>query len=535
MGERFSASLGEYQAGVDEALVEMKRERILERIWAGDHTVWKPDPDGIANRLGWLRIAKKMSAVIADLEAWADSARADGSTHALLLGMGGSSLAPEVFRKTFGARDGYLDLAVLDSTDPEAVLSHAERLDPEKTRFIVSTKSGGTIETLSFLKFFRNRAAAERFIAVTDPGSRLADLAERQGFFAVFLNDPDIGGRYSALSFFGLVPAALLGVDLRKLLDQARDAARGAESGGEDDPSARLGAVMGELARAGRDKLTLIISEAIAGFGDWVEQLVAESTGKEGRGILPVVTETVGPPEVYADDRLFVHLRLDGDETHDAAVLALEKAGHPVVRMRLADRYDLGGQMFLWELAVAVAGHRIGIQPFDQPDVEAAKVLARRMVAEYQQRGVLPVLDVQTPDTKALDDFLSAPGAGAYIALQAYVRPTPETTTALRALGDRLRDRTKLATTVGYGPRFLHSTGQLHKGDAGKGLFVQFLADSPQDADIPDQMGSEESSMTFGVLRAAQALGDRQALEDARRRVITFHLERDLPGGLNCL
>ena len=529
MGERFSTSLGKYQIRVDEALAEMKKEKILERIWTGDHTVWKPDPGEIQNRLGWLRIAEKMSAETEDLEVFADSARADGSTHALLLGMGGSSLAPEVFRRAFGVRDGCLDLAVLDSTDPGVVLSHAERLDPEKTRFIVSTKSGGTVETLSFFKFFFNRAAAERFIAVTDPGSKLDDIAKQHGFFKTFLNDPDIGGRYSALSYFGLVPAALLGVDVKKLVDRAVAAGRSSKTGREDDPSARLGAVMGELARAGRDKLTLVMSEKIASFGDWVEQLVAESTGKEGRGILPVVTETVGPPDVYSNDRLFVHLRLDGDDTHDAAVLALQEAGHPVVRLRLSDPYDLGGQMFLWEMAVAGAGPRIGNQPVDPPHGEAAKVLAREMVAEYKQKGTLPASDAEVPSKKVLDDFLSAPGAGAYITLQAFVRPTPETTAALRALGDRLRDRTKLATTVGYGPRFLHSTGQLHKGDAGKGLFIQFVTDSPQDADIP------ESSMTFAVLKQAQALGDRKALENARRKVLSFHLDEDVPGGLNRL
>jgi glucose-6-phosphate isomerase len=435
--------------------------------------------------------------------------------------MGGSSLAPEVFRRTFGVKDGYLDLAVLDSTDPGAVLGHAERLDPDKTRFIVSTKSGGTVETLSFFKFFRERAAGDRFIAITDPGSKLAELAGQHSFSAVFLNDPNIGGRYSALSFFGLVPAALIGVDLKRLLQRACAAAE------DDDPAARLGVVMGELARAGRDKLTLIMSEPIQSFGDWVEQLIAESTGKEGKGILPVVTETPGPPEVYGDDRLFVHLRLD--DTHDATVSALEKAGHPVVRLHLEDIYDLGGQMFRWELATAVAGWRLGVQPFDQPDVEAAKVAAREMVAEYTEKGTLPAFETKDPDVRALEEFLSSATAGAYISLQAYLSPAAETSAALRALGDKLRDKTRLATTAGYGPRFLHSTGQLHKGDAGKGLFVQLIAGSKRDADIPD------SRMTFGVLKQAQAMGDRRALENAGRRVITFHLGDDISAGLSRL
>jgi glucose-6-phosphate isomerase len=510
--ERFSASLGSYSAAVDQALEEMREQKIVERIRDLDHTVWKPQPDDIKNRLGWLTIAGKMSTGVQKLERFADSMRKDGSTHALLLGMGGSSLAPEVFRKTFGVKDGYLDLAVLDSTDPGAVLDHAERLDPDKTRFIVSTKSGGTVETLSFFKFFRGLAEGGRFIAVTDPGSKLAELAEQNSFAAVFLNDPDIGGRYSALSFFGLVPAALIGADLKTLLDRAR---------ADDDPAARLGVIMGELARAGRDKTTLVMSEPIESFGDWVEQLIAESTGKEGRGILPVVTETVGPPEVYSDDRLFVHLRLEGDDANDAAVAALENAGHPVVRLRLSDTYDLGYQMFMWEMAVAVAGWRLGIQPFDQPDVEAAKVLAREMVAEYQEKGSLPPFETSEPGAQAIGDFLSTPADGAYIALQAYVQPAAETSEALRALGDKLRDTTRLATTVGYGPRFLHSTGQLHKGDAGKGLFIQFITESERDADIPD------SPMTFAVLKQAQAMGDRRALEDGGRKVITFKLGKD--------
>jgi len=513
--------LGEYQGRVDDVLELLKREKILDRIWASDHTVWKPEPEQITNRLGWLRIAEKMSAGVLNLERFADSMRADGSTHALLLGMGGSSLAPEVFRRAFGVKDGYLDLAVLDSTDPGAVLGHAERLDPQKTRFIVSTKSGGTVETLSFFQFFRVRAEGKRFIAVTDPGSKLAELAERHSFAAVFLNDPDIGGRYSALSYFGLVPAALMGVDLKTLLQRARAAAA------NDDLAARLGIIMGELALAGRDKLTLVMSEPIAGFGDWIEQLIAESTGKEGKGILPVVTETPGPPEVYGDDRLFVHLRLD--DTHDAEVSALQKAGHPVVRLNLSDSYDLGGQMFLWELATAVAGARLGVQPFDQPNVEAAKVLTREMVAEYAEKGSLPAFETISPNAQALEDFISPAPEGAYISLQAYLTPSEETTAALRALGDRLRNQTRLATTFGYGPRFLHSTGQLHKGDAGKGLFVQLIADSPEDADIPG------SPMTFGVLKQAQAMGDRRALENAGRRVITFNLGDDVSGGLNRL
>lgn len=561
-----SAHLGTYQATVGTALAEIAENRIIHRIWAHDHTVWKPEPTEITNRLGWLHTAEVMRKNLYRLEELVEAVRAEGYTHALLLGMGGSSLAAEVFRKTFGVKEGYLDLAVLDSTDPGAVLAHAEQLDLAHTLFIVSTKSGTTVETLSFFKFFYNRVAdalrpgsgqtlgadraGEHFVAVTDPGSKLADLAKCYGFRTTFLNDPDIGGRYSALSYFGLVPAALVGVDVSRLLDRALAMASecGPDVAVRDNPAAWLGAILGELAQAGRDKATFAISPAIASFGDWVEQLIAESTGKEGTGILPVVGEPMGPPDVYGDDRLFVYWRLgvplpnpppharEGEcDTHDAAIQGLEDAGHPVVRLDLHDPYDLGGQFFLWEMATAVAGHRLGINPFDQPNVEAAKVLARQMVAEYREKGTLPSGESAPLAAKALNDFLAQAQPGAYIALQAYLQPTAETDAALLALRTHLRDQFWLATTVGYGPRFLHSTGQLHKGDVGHGLFIQLTAGDPRDAPIPDEAGSPESSITFGVLKAAQALGDGQALLDAGRRVIHFHLGTDVIGGLKRL
>lgn len=570
----FSTNLGEYQEVVDSALAEIEDQRILSRIWAHDHTVWKSDPTEITNRLGWLKIAEVMIEEISLLEALVEAVRQgdqDGRpcTHVLLLGMGGSSLAPEVFSETYGVKHGYLDLKVLDSTDPGAVLANVEQLDLTRTMFIVSTKSGGTVETLSFFKFFYNRVAeavgveqaGNHFIAITDAGSQLDELAARHNFRAIFRNDPNIGGRYSVLSYFGLVPAALVGVDVETLLERAL--AMAGDNQGYNGPvdgdnyGARLGVILGELAKAGRDKVTLITSPAIASFGDWVEQLLAESTGKEGKGILPVVGEPVGAPEVYRDDRLFVYLRLDGDNTFDAAVNDLEDAGHPVVRLRLKDIYDLGGQFFLWEMATVVAGHRLDINPFDQPNVESAKVLALQMVTAFHEKGELPVLaptlrsdgitvygdlqedlihdlDVITAGD-ALRAFFDQAQLGDYVTLQAYLKPNVETDRALSELRAGLRARTRLATTLGYGPRFLHSTGQLHKGDAGGGLFIQITADSPQDADIPDEAGSPESSISFGALKAAQALGDRQALLDVHRRVIRFHLGSDVAGGLDTL
>ena len=561
--DRLTTSLGPYLPRVEAALAEMGRQKVISRLWARDFTLWKPDPAEISNRLGWLQIIEPMQEAQPALVSFVEEVRALGYTHALLLGMGGSSLAPEVFRKTFGVRSGYLDLSVLDTTDPRAVLDCARRLDPVKTMFIVSTKSGGTVETLSAFKFFNNQVAqalgadraGEHFVAITDAGTQLQTIAERYRFRKTFFNDPHIGGRFSALSFFGLAPAALIGLDLETLLDRASRAAVECKSDDlglpSGNPGAVLGAILGELARAGRDKLTLFLSPHIASFGDWVEQLVAESTCKDCQGILPVVGEPAGPPQVYGDDRLFVHLRLEGDATYDQTIQALQAAGHPCLRLRLKDPYDLGEQFFLWEVATAVSANRLGINPFDQPDVEAAKVLARRMVVAYEKDGRLPELE---PDLRAdgmavfsdpklqpakpatleesLSAFLAQAQAGDYIALQAYIQPTEAADVALQDLRVKLRDRARLATTLGYGPRFLHSTGQLHKGDAGNGLFVQITDDATQDAPIPDEAGSSISSMSFGVLKLAQALGDRQALLEANRRVMRYHMHVDAVRGI---
>ena len=539
---KLSTALGSYEQAVQEGLEELEANRTVERIWAHDHTVWKPEPDEITNRLGWLHIAHKMIENLDCLEALADDVLTAGYTHVLLLGMGGSSLAPEVFQKVFGGQSPRgLELSVLDSTDPAAVRSFADTLDPAHTLLIVATKSGRTAETLAFFKFFYTWAAealgqqnaGEHFIAITDPGSDLAAIAQDYDFRATFLNDPHIGGRYSALSYFGLVPAALVGVDLDKLLNRALTLACNcwephyAQHGGNS--SALLGAVLGELATAGRDKLTLFSSPAVASFGDWVEQLVAESTGKEGKGILPVVGEPLGALSSYGDDRLFVYLRLDSDPDADldAALPQFAQAGHPVVWIHLRDLYDLGEQFFLWEMATAIASARLGINPFDQPNVESAKKSAREMIAKFQATGRLPTVLSSTPSLAALDGLVSGVDSDSYIALQAYLAPNDETDAALRRLRVLLRDRCKLTTTVGYGPRFLHSTGQLHKGDAGKGVFVQLTTDDPRDVPIPDQAGASQSSMSFAVLKAAQALGDRQALVEAQRQVIRFHLPGD--------
>jgi glucose-6-phosphate isomerase len=554
-------NLGRYQSVIDASCARMLKDRVPERIRQKDYTLWKSVPEEITDRLGWLHSPRAMAGRLAQIISFVDAVRKVGYTQALLLGMGGSSLAPEVIRKTFGVLEGYLDLAVLDSTDPGAVLAFSEQHDLAKTLFIVSTKSGGTVETFSFMQYFFNRVverygaaeAGRHFIAITDPGSALVELAAVHQFRDTFLNDPEIGGRYSALSFFGLVPAALMGVDVKKLLDRAAKAADQERSlcdfGADSLTGLYLGAVMGEFARAGRDKPTFVFSPRIVSFGDWLEQLIAESTGKEGKGILPVVGESPAPSIVYGDDQFIVCMQLAGDEVQQDVIEYLEKAGQPIIKITLQDVYDLGGQIFIWEMATAVAGHILGINPFDQPDVEAAKILARKMIVQYRETGFLPVeipvlrrkgiavygdVVAHSPGD-ALNIFLESALPDGYIALQAYLQPTAATDAALLRLRIALRDRCHLATTIGYGPRFLHSTGQLHKGDGGRGMFIQLTADDPRDVPIPGEIGQHGSSLSFGVLKAAQALGDRQALRNAGRPVIRFHLGGDIPGGMRVL
>ncbi len=552
---------------INEKLKQLKDDRVISRIWKCDHTVWKDSPEEISNRLGWLNSHLLNEESLNTINSLVKQVTADGCTHALLVGMGGSSMAPEVFRKVFGVQNGYLDLHILDSTDPEAVLEKDKTLDPQKTLFIVSTKSGGTVETISLMKYFYNRAikkvgktnAGRHFIAITDPGSSLEKTAQELGFRNIFLNNPHIGGRYSALSYFGLVPAALVGVDVIKLLDNAdKMAQNAAETAGpvDNNTPAWLGTVLGILGKSGRDKITIISSPPIQPFGAWLEQLLAESTGKEGKGLLPVDNESLAPPEIYADDRLFVYFRLEGDKTHDKKADILKAAGHPFIQLNLQDIYDLGGEYFRWMMATAVAGWAMQINPFDQPNVESAKVLARKMVEEYLNEGGLSSF---TPDLESdgievyfeqraenlkqvWHQFLNQAEAGekkgkgrSYFAIQAYLKPEPETDHALQLLRDKIRDISRMAVTVGYGPRFLHSTGQLHKGDAGNGMFIQLTSQPEKDLPIPDQPGSEDSSISFGILKSAQALGDRQALIDAGRKVIRFHFKQDLKAALDKL
>lgn len=547
---KFKFSVDENKKSVDDIIEKLNNENIINRIWAKDYTVWSNDPTEISNRLGWLDSVESTGKSLNEILSFVDEVRNAGYTQALLMGMGGSSLAPEVFRLTFGVKEGYLDLAVLDSTHPEVVMKYAKKFNPETTLYIVSTKSGGTVETFSFMKFFYNyvlhilgkEEAGKHFVAITDLGSGLQKVAVELNFRKIFLNDPNIGGRFSALSLFGMVPAALIGVDVEKFLSITKDEALNCkkfDNEVSENTAAVAGAIIGALGKKKIDKLTYIISPQFSYIGAWIEQLIAESTGKIGKGILPVDLESIEAPEFYSNDRLFVYLKLKDDATYDDKVINLKSKGFPVLELELEDKLDLGKQFFLWEFATAVTGWVMQIQPYDQPNVEQAKIVARRMMKEYEEKGKLPELtsvieengievfgDVKiTSIDEVLTVFLSdCKGGKNYVSIQAYLTPNSETTKSLQKLRTSIQKKYKVATTIGFGPRFLHSTGQLHKGDGGNGYFIQFISNIEEDLPIPENPGEDSTSITFGILIKAQSLGDRQALIDNKRKVITIDL-----------
>jgi transaldolase / glucose-6-phosphate isomerase len=480
-------------------------EDVAHRIWKKDATLWGPaDQPEVSDRLGWLTIVDTMLEAADDLQAFADEIRGEGFTDVVLLGMGGSSLAPEVIRQSFGEQDAWPSLHVLDSTDAGAIRRVQERADLDKTLFLVSTKSGGTIETLSLFKHFWSlRSEGRQYVAITDPGSGLADLAAEHGFRRTFLNDPEIGGRYSALSYFGLVPAALMGADVRGILDRAGVAEQNCLTFDSSNTNSGLwlGLAWGELALAGRDKLTYAIDPPLESFGLWVEQLLAESTGKHGKGILPVVDEPIGAPESYGEDRTFMYLRRvdEPDAELDAKMDALAAAGHPVITRSIHGPTDLGRLFFFAEFATAVAGWVLGINPFDQPNVQEAKDATARVLDEDVQDSP----DAGDEGLRALLDGLRAPE---YLAILGYVEPSEGFDAAIADLRAAIRDATGAATTFGYGPRYLHSTGQLHKGGPAHGRFLQLVHDSAPDLEVPG------AGYTFTRLKHAQAIGDLETL-----------------------
>jgi glucose-6-phosphate isomerase len=517
----------EHEADFAESLAFLDREQAPPRVWQRDHTLWSPQPAEITDRLGWLDVMGPMHGHLPQLKAFAEAAGQDGIADVVLLGMGGSSLGAEVLNRVLGSRSGYPRLTVLDSTIPETVAGVRASIEPSRTLFLVSSKSGTTAETRALFDYFREAEAGGgntggHFAAITDPGTPLAGLAREQGFRHVFENPADIGGRYSVLSYFGLVPAALLGVDIEKLLGAA-DVLRercAAAVPAEQNEGCRLGACLGALAKRGRDKVTIVTSPALDSFGLWAEQLIAESTGKQGRGLVPVAGEPLAGAAAYGRDRLFVYIRLKDDDNTavDAFVAAMKNAGHPVAVMELADRYELGAVFYLWEFAVAVAGSLIGIQPFNQPDVQRAKDATRAVLEQYTNSGKLP----SPPVSDSPSALLAQAKEGDYFAVMAYLRQTPEADRAFATLRRRVLEKHRLATTLGYGPRFLHSTGQLHKGGPNSGLFLQVVPDHYQDLPVPGRPYS------FGVMSNAESLGDLQALRTLGRRVV--RVERDAAG-----
>jgi transaldolase/glucose-6-phosphate isomerase len=514
--------LGPLTDRVNSAMEAAVVDEVARRIWSKDSSLWKSDENNtkvIKNSLGWLTVADEMLGVADELVEFAETIRARGFQHVMVCGMGGSSLCPEVLARTFSRQEGFPELLVLDSTDPDVIAAFAQRIDIERCLFIIASKSGSTTEPNVFYKFWydqlsrRSENPGDNFIAITDPGSPLVETAAELKFRRTFLNQSDIGGRYSALSYFGMVPAALMGLDVRRFLDRARQVAQPDVT---EESALPLGVIMGECANAGRDKLTLVIDPSLETLGLWIEQLVAESTGKEGKGILPVNGELVGTPEVYGNDRLFVSISLGAVSKQTKDKLdALAEAGHPVVHRELASVYRLGAEFFEWEFATACAGWRLGINPFDQPNVQEAKDATKELLESFVRRGRLDERDESAAD----EVFTIKPGD--YIAFLNFIEETPEIDRQFQELRTQLRETTRCAVTVGYGPRFLHSTGQLHKGGPDTGVFFQIIAEDQADFPIPGE------DYTFSILKQAQALGDFRALAKRGRRVIGIEISNN--------
>jgi transaldolase/glucose-6-phosphate isomerase len=538
---KMTTAIGSLDQAVRSRLEAWQKDEFGSRMWAKDPTLWaKAGTPEITDRLGWLTLPEELKAQIATLTAFRDEIRKEKFTHAVLLGMGGSSLAPEVFQKTFGNHGGSPELHVLDSTHPAAVKAMAARVNLPYTLFIVSSKSGTTTEMDSFFYYFWSKLQTpenergKQFIAITDPGTPLQKMGEKRGFRKIFNANPNVGGRYSALTHFGIVPAAIIGVDLEKLLASGlqMQQACGAQAADAENPGLKLGAILGEAAKAGRDKITFSASKSLGHFPVWLEQLIAESTGKEGKGIVPVAEEEpLGEPGIYGKDRIFVRLELASEtKDKDAEKLkALEAAGHPVVQITIDALEDLGGEFYRWEVAIAGAGAVIGIQPFNQPDVQLAKDLAKQAMKGASAGGgaaaakAPEAVDVaQEVNFKAtLQKWFGSAKSGDYFGIDAYLQPTEKTSAALEKIRLTLRDQAHAATMLGYGPRFLHSTGQLHKGGPNTGVFLQIIDTPAEDQAVP------ETDYTFGQLKRAQAEGDATALTQRGRRLLRVQAGRD--------
>jgi transaldolase/glucose-6-phosphate isomerase len=539
--KRTEFRLGPLADRLTTALREAEEAGVAKRIWRKDASLWKSDDAShkqIRNSLGWLTVPDEMIGVAGELIEFADVIRRRGFKHVMVCGMGGSSLCPEVLARTFGRQNGFPELLVLDSTDPDVIARFRDQIDVDHSLFVIASKSGTTTEPTVFYKYWydelskRREDPGENFIAITDPGSPLVETAGKLGFQRTFLNQADIGGRYSALSYFGMTPAALMGIDIRKFLERAKQAEQECSSvmPAASNDALKLGTILGECANAGRDKLTLLLDPQIETLGLWIEQLIAESTGKEGKAILPVAGEPLGEPSSYDDDRVFVAVTV-GDVADDTKLQLdrLAGAGHPIIQRTLTDIYDLGAEFFVWEFATACAGWRLGINPFDQPNVQEAKDATRELLNEFTKTGKLPDEEKPVADDDAVRSQLHALKPHDYVAFLNYIEETPETDRAFQELRTAVRDRTKCATTVGYGPRFLHSTGQLHKGGPDSGVFIQISADDKVDFPVPGEPYS------FSILKQAQALGDFRALASRGRRVIRIDLGGDAQARLSHL
>jgi transaldolase / glucose-6-phosphate isomerase len=551
---------GPLAGAVASSLEEWKRNNKVARLWQRDASLWSGTDE--SNWLGWLTITEEQIAHIDALKKIAEDVKKARFKHALLLGMGGSSLCPEVLRMTFGKIKGYPELHVLDSTDPAQIKAIEAKVDLKSTICIVSSKSGSTLEPNIYKQYFFERVKAKvgekeagnRFIAITDPGSKLQQVAEADKFRKIFFGVPSIGGRYSALSNFGMVPAAVMGLDVAKFLKNTEEMVRAcdASSAADSNPGVVLGTILGVAANHGRDKITIVTSPGIFDLGAWLEQLIAESTGKIGKGIIPVDRERLAKPATYGNDRVFAYLRLASkpNKAQDAAVAALEKAGHPVVRITLLNTYNLGQEFFRWEIATAVAGSIIGINAFNQPDVEASKIETKKLTSQYETTGSLPpespffeekgiklfadeknaaVLKGGAKLADVLKTHLSRLGAGDYFAVLGYITMNPANEKTLQSIRHAVRDKKKVATVLGFGPRFLHSTGQAYKGGPNSGVFLQITCDDAKDFLVPGQ------KYTFGVVKAAQARGDFAVLAERGRRAVRVHLGKNLKSGLATL
>jgi transaldolase/glucose-6-phosphate isomerase len=544
----------EAETAVKLALADWSTGGKVRRLWARDPGLWTGKDEG--QWLGWLSIADDQIARVEHLSDVAEEIKKENFSHVLLLGMGGSSLCPEVLSVTFGKQEGFPELHILDSTDPAQIKSIESKIDVKKTLFIVSSKSGSTLEPNIYKQYFFERAGGDgsRFIAITDPGSKMQQVATDDKFRKIFFGLPSIGGRYSALSDFGMAPAAVMGLDVKKFLSRTEEMVYACSSCvvTDQNPGVVLGVILGTLAKQGKDKVTIVASPAIYDLGAWLEQLLAESTGKDGKGLIPVDREPIAAPSAYGNDRVFVYERFtpEPDPAQDAAVDALEAAGHPVVRIAMDDWYDLGQEFFRWEIATAVAGSVIGINAFNQPDVEASKVETRKLTSEYEKTGKLPPespifeqngikLFTDEVNTQALGkhgslgDYLKAHlgriGAGDYFAVLGYIDMNQANEDALQKIRLKVRDEKKVATCLGFGPRFLHSTGQAYKGGPNSGVFLQITCDEAADLKVPGQ------SYTFGVVKAAQARGDFEVLAARGRRALRIHVPADVKSGLEAV